>query len=58
MAGVPWLTSALVFAAVAVVAVLWPAAIGWPFGAFAGWVANTGPDSWIVQRYAMRLSKL
>jgi cardiolipin synthase A/B len=38
-AGVPWLTTAIVFAVVAVVAVLWPAAIGWPFGALAGWTA-------------------
>ena len=38
-AGVPWLTTAIVFAVVAVVAVLWPAIIGWPFGALAGWTA-------------------
>jgi cardiolipin synthase A/B len=46
-AGVPWLTAALVFAVVAVVALLWPAAIGWPFAALAGWVAlNLGIRGW------------
>ena len=38
-AGVPWLITAIVFAVVAVVAVRWPAAIGWPFGALAGWTS-------------------
>jgi len=38
-AGAPWLTTAIVFAVVAVVAVLWPAAIGWPFAALSGWLA-------------------
>jgi cardiolipin synthase A/B len=38
-AGVPWLTTAIVFGAVAVVAGVWPAAIGWPVGALAGWTA-------------------
>jgi cardiolipin synthase len=43
----PLLTTALVCAAVAVVAVLWPASIGWPFGALAGWTAlNLGIRSW------------
>jgi len=46
-AGVPWLTTAVVFAVIAVVAVLWPAAIGWPFGALAGWLAlNLGVRGW------------
>ena len=46
-AGVPWLTAAMVFAALAVVAVLWPAAIGWPFGALTGWLAlNLGIRGW------------
>lgn len=45
--GVPWLTIATVFAGVAVVAVMWPAAIGWPFGALAGWAAlNLGIRGW------------
>ncbi len=45
--GGPWLTIAMVFAVVAVVAVLWPAAIGWPFGALAGWAAlNLGIRGW------------
>ena len=39
VAGAPWLTTAIVFAVLAVVAVLWPAAIAWPFGALAAWVA-------------------
>ena len=43
----PWLTTAMVFAVVAVVAILWPAAIGWPFGALAGWAAlNLGIRGW------------
>jgi cardiolipin synthase len=46
-AGVPWLTTAIVFALLAVVAVLWPAAIGWPFAAFAAWLAlNLGIRGW------------
>jgi cardiolipin synthase A/B len=46
-AGVPWLTAAMVFGALAVVAVLWPAAIAWPFAALAGWVAlNLGIRAW------------
>jgi cardiolipin synthase len=43
----PLLATALVCAAAAVVAVLWPASIGWPFGALAGWTAlNLGIRSW------------
>jgi hypothetical protein len=43
----PLLTTALVCATVAVVAVLWPASIGWPFAALAGWTAlNLGIRSW------------
>ena len=38
-AAAPWLTAAILFAVLAMVAVLWPAAIGWPFGALAGWTA-------------------
>ncbi len=46
-AGGPWLTNAMLFALIAVVAVLWPAVIGWPFGALAGWVAlNLGIRGW------------
>jgi cardiolipin synthase len=46
-AGVPWLTTAIVFAMVAVIAVLWPAVIGWPFAALAGWLAlNLGIRGW------------
>jgi cardiolipin synthase len=43
----PLLLTALVCAAVALMAVLWPASIGWPFGALAGWTAlNLGIRSW------------
>lgn len=43
----PLLTIALVCATVAVVAVLWPASIGRPFAALAGWTAlNLGIRSW------------
>ena len=46
-AGVPWVTTAIAFAVVAVVAVLWPATIGWPFGALAAWLAlNLGIRGW------------
>jgi cardiolipin synthase len=36
---VPLLIAALVLAAIAVIAVLWPACIGWPVGALAAWLA-------------------
>jgi cardiolipin synthase len=43
----PLLATTLVCAAVAVMAVLWPASIGWPFGALAGWTAlNLAIRSW------------
>jgi cardiolipin synthase len=43
----PLLTATLVCTAVAVVAVLWPASIGWPFAALAGWTGlNLGIRSW------------
>jgi cardiolipin synthase len=46
-AGVPWLTTAIVFSVIAVIAVLWPAAIGWPFAALSGWLAlNLGVRGW------------
>ncbi len=38
-AGFPWLRTSIMFMVVAVVAVLWPAVIGWPFAALAAWVA-------------------
>jgi cardiolipin synthase len=57
-AGVPWLTTAMVFAVVAVVAVLWPAAIGWPFAALAGWLAlNLGIRGWRQRARNRRESK-
>jgi cardiolipin synthase A/B len=46
-AGVPWLATAIATAVVAVVAALWPAVIGWPFAALAGWLAlNLGIRGW------------
>lgn len=43
----PLLTAALVCAGVAIMAVLWPAWIGWPFAALAGWTAlNLGIRGW------------
>jgi cardiolipin synthase len=47
----PLLVGMLVCAVVAVVAILRPAWIGWPFGAFAGWMAlNLGVRSWRQRR--------
>jgi cardiolipin synthase len=47
----PLLTGTLVWAAVAVVAVLWPASIGWPFAVLAGWMAlNLGIRTWRLRR--------
>jgi cardiolipin synthase len=47
----PLLTGTLVLAAVAVIAVLWPAWIGWPFGALAGWLAlNLAIRRWRLRR--------
>jgi cardiolipin synthase len=43
----PLLAGTVICAAAAVVAVLWPAWIGWPFAALAGWMAlNLGVRSW------------
>lgn len=47
----PLLLGTLVLAAVAVVAILWPAAIGWPVGLFAAWFAlNLGIRTWRMRR--------
>jgi len=47
----PLFIGTLVLAALAVVAILWPAWIGWPFGAVAGWFAlNLGIRSWRLRR--------
>jgi cardiolipin synthase A/B len=47
----PLLTGTVVCAAAAIVAILWPAWIGWPFGALAGWMAlNLGIRSWRRRR--------
>jgi cardiolipin synthase len=46
-AGAPWLAAAIVFGGLAVLAVLWPAAVAWPFAALAAWVAlNLGIRAW------------
>jgi cardiolipin synthase len=47
LSGGPLLTGALVLAALAVIGVLWPTAIAWPFAAFSGWLAlNLGVRLW------------
>lgn len=57
-AGVPWLTTAIVTAVVAVVAALWPALIGWPFAALTGWLAlNLGIRGWRQRARNRRASK-
>jgi cardiolipin synthase len=56
--GVPWLTTAMAFLVIAVVAVLWPAAIGWPFAALTGWLAlNLGIRGWRQRERNRRESK-
>ena len=58
VAGVPWLTAAVGFAVVAVVAVLWPAAVAWPIAALAGWVAlNLGIRGWRQRAHSRRKGK-
>ena len=43
----PLVAGTLICAAAAILAVLWPAWIGWPFAALAGWMAlNLGVRSW------------
>ena len=47
LSGGPLLTAALVLAALAVIGILWPTAIAWPFAAFAGWLSvNVGVRLW------------
>jgi cardiolipin synthase len=47
----PLFIGTVVLAAVAVIAILWPAWIGWPFGAVAGWFAlNLGIRSWRLRK--------
>jgi cardiolipin synthase len=51
----PVLTATLVCAAAAVVSFLWPAWVGWPVGALAGWMAlNLGIRSWRLRRDGRR----
>jgi cardiolipin synthase len=51
----PLVTGTVVLAALAVVAFLWPAWIGWPFGAIAAWFAlNLGIRSWRVRKRRWR----
>jgi cardiolipin synthase len=47
----PLLLGTLILAVLAVVAILWPAVIGWPIGIFAGWFAlNLGIRTWRMRR--------
>ncbi|GAB2582321.1 cardiolipin synthase B [Dyella jejuensis] len=47
----PLVGATLLFAALATVAILWPAAVGWPVGAIAIWFAiNTGVRAWHLRR--------
>lgn len=47
----PLFIGTVVLAALAVIAILWPAWIGWPFGAVAGWFAlNLGIRSWRLRK--------
>jgi cardiolipin synthase len=51
----PLLIGTLVLAVLAVVAFLWPAWIGWPFGVFAAWFAlNLGIRGWRVRKRRWR----
>ncbi|WEN13930.1 phospholipase D-like domain-containing protein [Rhodanobacter sp. AS-Z3] len=51
----PLLLSAAILLALAVVAVLWPAWIGWPFGILAGWFAlNLGIRGWRARKRRWR----
>ena len=51
----PLLTGALALAALAVITILWPAWIGWPFGVLAGWLAfNLGIRGWRLRQRRQR----
>ena len=51
----PLVIGTVVLAALAVVAFLWPAWIGWPLGAIAAWFAlNLGIRSWRVRKRRWR----
>ncbi|MHB1272230.1 MAG: phospholipase D-like domain-containing protein [Rhodanobacter sp.] len=51
----PLLAGALALAALAVITILWPAWIGWPFGVLAGWLAlNLGIRSWRLRQLHRR----
>jgi cardiolipin synthase len=51
----PLVIGTLVLAVLAIVAFLWPAWIGWPFGAFAAWFAlNLGIRSWRIRKRRWR----
>src|SRR5450631_1971380 len=55
LSGGPLLTGAFVLAALAVIGVLWPAVIAWPFAAFAGWLSlNVGVRLWRRRRQHRR----
>jgi len=47
----PLFIGTLALAALAIIAIRWPAWVGWPFGALAGWFAfNLGIRAWRVRR--------
>ena len=49
--GGPLFVGTLLLLALAVIAILWPAWIGWPFGALAGWYAlNLGIRAWRMRK--------
>ncbi|TPG05909.1 cardiolipin synthase B [Rhodanobacter glycinis] len=51
----PLFIGTLTLAALAVIAILWPAWIGWPFGIVASWFAlNLGIRAWRVRRRRLR----
>jgi cardiolipin synthase A/B len=51
----PLFIGTLALAALAVIAILWPAWIGWPFGLMTGWFAlNLGIRAWRVRRHRER----
>jgi cardiolipin synthase len=55
LSGAPLVVAALVLIAVAVVAALWPAWIGWPVAVLAAWLAlNLGVRRWRLYRRARR----
>ncbi|HEV2680573.1 MAG TPA: cardiolipin synthase B, partial [Rhodanobacter sp.] len=55
----PLFIGTLALIALAVIAILWPAWIGWPFGVLAGWFAlNLGIRAWRVRRRRRELREV